>query len=314
MSKLFEGIIGTGAQPKYFWLALDIPNWGKDSDSHVSVLHDIGQGKLTGLKGISDSREIVTEWFMIARNAVIIMDSNEVIRENDIEKITYDDPDGLCANNLAMVFRLFDKRRDKNGYYGIMVNLSDRLGPILNKATDSIGHLLVHYGLPSMFDDYLKQEDMNVETAHDLAKWMWAALKAYETKQRYVDIERELDFDMFALCVRQMLMRVGQMYASESEWVVHSDSFHIPRNSRMIVGIDMAVRERYEEWLALGRPDTIDWAPWEWRLNAYDKLMTRIKENRLEDYYKIVYVDGRRFEEIRPKVMVRRREKSRPPE
>ena len=117
MSNIFEASRNGEALPRFFWLVLDIRDreLADDDTRHRKQLSDIGSGQLEGVRGISDRKEIMMNWFMVGRNAAIFLPPSAIEQSNDIERIRYDDPDHLCENNLALIYRLFNK--EKGGKY-----------------------------------------------------------------------------------------------------------------------------------------------------------------------------------------------------
>lgn len=86
---------------------------------------DLANGVLDGVQGISDTSEIIMQWYGIARDAVLVMDADKLIKSNKLSRVQYDNPEYLVSNGMAALYRIFDKKLDKSGHYGIAGNLID---------------------------------------------------------------------------------------------------------------------------------------------------------------------------------------------
>ncbi len=312
MPRLFEGIVGTGEQPSYFWLVLDIPNWNTNDDAGTernnNILSQIGKGELTGVKGVSSSKEILTDWWMMCRNAAILLKPSDLLNLNDLEKVEYDNPEQLCANDMAMLYRLFDKRRDAMGTDGLMMNIGQYVQSEISKVNQYAAHLLSYYGFQNVMARSFKLGTDHVETSADLGHFVYKVLEGFfGDHSRIENLRDDLGIDMVMISVRKALKRIGTVYSGESEWIVHSPTLRLPKGSKMLIGCDFEARDQYKEWIKQGKPDTMAWYPLKWRLDNLDRLYTNIEKYRLGDFYDLRYIDSRKWEEVRPKITLKRR-------
>jgi hypothetical protein len=291
--------------PKKFWLVIDIPVgiYGHQ-ETKQARLADIARGELTGVLGISDSKQIVTGWFMMCRNAVVLMDPEQVAERNDIEKIHYDDPDWLCRNNCAPLYRIWDKKTNKWGHDGMMMNFAQYVIELMGSIDQNCAHMMSYNGFATKFAKEWQEHQTDINSASDAAHWFEEHFAILLKQTGRYDPAEFKDIDWNA-AVRKALLKVGTMYSDEAEWLVMNPSFHIPKGSTMLIGINMEAAKLYPEWK--NSKGEFRWEMARYTLEAYEELMETIDKLRLADYYNITFVDGRKFERLRPEVMARRR-------
>jgi hypothetical protein len=312
-STLFEGIVGNGQAPNHFWLVLNIPYripYAGMEDNNDKLLNDLSRGELSGVKGISDSKEILTNWWTVGRNAAVMMSSDKVIDLNDIEQVQYDDPDHICANNMAVLFRLYDQKNDANGRENMMHHMMKDFFVSLRSINPSLERNIEYRGAARLMIKHWKENPSPVETAGDLAKVMYDVLSTSgETKYSMADDYKEGDFE-HALSLS--IVRTAGIYADEREWRVHSPHFTIPKGSVMMVAVDMEVVAGYDEWKIRSqdpnRDTTLDHQ--NYRYENYGRLMANIEAHNLRGYYTVKIIDQEKFENIRPVLNARRRERA----
>lgn len=314
-NNLFEAITNNAAPPARFWLVFDIPTHYGDDERSQARLADIARGSLTGVRGISDSKEILTGWWLIGRNAAVMMDASKVISTNDVEKISYDDPDHLCQDNFRLLYRLWDKEKDitrGDKYDGMMANLVPYFLSGLKTIDPYNQHYLDYYGLGNKAEQAWAANRQGVHDSDSAADLMYHFATTLFDKWDNEKMVQSLKKEDFYKAMRLALTHVGRIYSDESEWLVHSPSFTIPQGSTMMIGVSMEAARQYQAWKADPEsvPDaysalkTLTWFGRE--LEKHDALMKYIEDFRLRDRYKIAFVDARRFEDIRPAVKVRR--------
>lgn len=294
-------------QPKKFWLVFDIPNWEKNPDERImNRIRDIANGEFRGLRGISGSREIMTQMWMVARNAAVVMDSEAVLALNDIEQIRYDDVEYLCRNDFGILFRIFDQ----HGRYAreqVMMRIGDYLIKAMYTENKFIAQMLAHDGMPSRLGDEWMKYEKRIDGFDDAVKHLYPLLRSIKggkfTQSPYDGLSEEL----FRNALRKGLLLIGKTYSDEAEWIVHGDTFKIPPKSPLLVGVDFEVVRRYREWQE--NPDKLEFRINGYRYENYDRLVRIIHENRLHERYRVKLVDARKWEEVRPQVMTRRRNK-----
>lgn len=306
MRNLVEKIMNTAQTPKKFWMVFNMPNLVELDEHDAATLDQLKDGVLHGVKGISGSREIMMEWFG-TRNAVLVMGSDQLIAENDIEKIHYDDPDYLCANNMKALYRLWDKR---NNHQGFMQNLA---GYTFKKLSHDQNYWLSYYGLESWAGDTWKgMARPQINSFDDLVRiFPMVLVKATEhlkyksDQERIVKLIQEIDF---AEPLREALTFVGKIYSSEDEWMLHNEQLIIPQKSMLLIAIEPVT---FGEVLR----GEIDKTSMEYQIKKYryeraEGLLENIKKYKLAQRYTIKFIDREKFEDSRGRVMTNRRNKS----
>lgn len=308
MASIFESIVENPTLPKKFWLVFDIPSWSTSDDRVVErnnrILADIASGNLTGVKGISDSREIMTSWFMMGRNAAVVMDSSAVVAQNDIQKIDYLNPEYLCSDNMAPLYRIWNREhRDKLGDYGVMQNMIQYLERGLDQRT---AHNFSYNGLASRLADVWAKHPEGVNSIDDLTQVILDMIPQACDSYIARDILDHASFDGMKKAVLFALAYVARVYGEEAEWLVKSSSFHIPKGSKLIIGIDKKSIPDYHKWK--NDPDQV-WG-FKGHYEAIDRLLHIVEQYHLRDYYDVSFVDSRQFEQVRDVVLTKRRKKS----
>jgi len=329
--RVFEAITNQAQAPSRFWLVFDIPAMPKERDPNrgpdewqdavdqrtLKQLNDISRGVLEGVKGISDSKEIVTGWWMVARNAVVSMDASKVIQVNDVEKIYYDDPDHLCQDGFRLLYRIWDKKPDETKKWdGMMQNLIQYFVSGLKNLPNGEGTYaasqLEYIGFRSKAEEHWHHRNSGVNDLQSAAHWIYNLATTGGKEWENKEIAERLTSEMVLSALTAALKHVGRIYQDESEWLVHSPEFHIPSGSSLLVGTSMKAAAAYQQWKTdpnsvegamspLGMPMSLGYA-----LERHDELMKSIDKYHLRDHYKIAFVDETRFGEVRDLVKARR--------
>lgn len=306
--------------PKKFWLVFDVPSDEcRDAQDLARVedrLAQIGSGQLEGVRGISETREIVVEWFLMCRNAVAVMEPAAVAAENDIERVHYTDTEYLCRKNFAALYRVWDKegRQGKPNHYGLFQNVMEYVLAHVKKMDASLGYYLDYYGVGWKAAKLWEEDPTGVNSVADAARRSHELiLRVCEEGNHYAlrQIKESLTEEVLVRAFHDALRYVGSIYASEGEWIVHSDRFTIPKNSILMIGIDRECAEKYQQWLkdpeAFKAEDPFGWLTT--RLERHKNLMDAIERYGLRDRYAIRFVDARKFENMRGDVAVARKKK-----
>ena len=299
MRNLSEAVINDAVLPRFFWLVLDIPTYESD-DGHVeSLLTDLSHCRLKGVRGISDNKQILTNWFGIARNAAIFLEPEKVEPYNDIEQIKYNDPDALCADNLRLLFRIFDKESgEKYMAHDVMQNILRDVKTVAKSIDHNLAHLLNYYG-PSKIAMKWEEERTPINDTQSLAKFIYLSLKEF-----YEHETQDIELGTLKTVARRAITTIGSTYADEGEWVVHSPELIFPMGSTMLVGCDMEAMARYDEWLT--DKSSIEWFAWEDRMKSLKTLKTNIEHYGLDRHYKLKFIDAKRWDEMRTKLWNKR--------
>ena len=309
MPSIIESIVGTPSSvPRHFWLVLDIPNTPDSfrAERDQKILTGLSHGRLEGVRGISDTKVILTDWWLMCRNAAIMMDANEVTRLNDIEQIPYGDADALVRDNMKLLARLFSKEGgSKSERFGVMQNVMQYfVRQIKLGSLKILHHTLDYYGAAFAVSDKWSTDDYEINSVRDLATYIYNTLVGVD-KYKFQEVA-EYDPQDFILPAREALLYCGSMYESEGEWLIHDSHFVVPQKSLMLVGVDLSILHSIEEWR---QRDPDDWSmeAKKWRYERCDALLNAIKTHRLEEYYTLKFIDSNKFESIRGDLLYRRR-------
>jgi hypothetical protein len=302
--------------PKKFWLCFDVPCWKPNDEQQnerfEKQLADISSGELHGVRGISDTREIVLDWFLMARNACVVMDPNAVAAENDIEKIQYSDPEYLCANNMAALYRIWDKesRVGNTNHEGMYQNFAQYVIAAIKRQESWLGMSMQNNGVESRAARLWKEKPVGVNSVASAGQKFYDLVMEVAEREKsgwsyWGNIKESLTPEICIAATRMAVEYVGKLYSNEGEWVVSSDRFHIPHNSIMMLGVDMETYHTFHDWKAGKIEDPFRQKAW--RYENLERLLTAVEEYRLRDRYALRFVDARKFEAMRGDVMGKRR-------
>ncbi len=286
--------------PRYFWLVLDIPTYRSESGREKKMLSDLSNCRLSGIRGISDSKQILTNWFGVARNAAIFLDPTIIEQYNDIEQIPYSDVHALCAGNLKLLKRIFDKEGpSKYNDEGVMQNIAQYVQGAAKNIDVNLHHTLQYNG-PTRLAGLWGDNPQGIDSLDDLVDFFIMALNTlYKTP-----IAR----DIMSEAVYKGMKRIGSTYSDEGEWIVHSPELIYPVGCTMLVGCDMESKAMHAEWVAAGRPENDgNWFSRSSRIKSIDALLTTIEEYKLDKSYKIKFVDMGKWTQMREKLWDKRK-------
>lgn len=322
---IFEALT-VGVTPRKFWLVLDIPtdqpsfkdDWSTSrSNRDLKILSDLSKGELEGVRGISASKEIMTDWFVNSRNATLILDPEALMSMNEIEEVRYDDVDYLCANNFSVLYRLFQKEGGSRGkdHQQLMMNILPYWisalrphFPQIKSTLDYVGYTKATYYWEENHANY------NIQSLDDAA----TAIFDMFTKADYGSYGSNIREDLASIPRYELLgitkatfKHIGRIYASEAEWIVNSSHLRIPRGSTLLLAVDPRSVALYPEWLkasAEERSNPFKWDHREWSIARYDRLIKILKEYRLADFYTLKIVDATKFDNVSLKIRRRKRD------
>lgn len=214
--------------PKYFYVVFDL----KD------VFKDLLTGKIPGLKGISSSGEIEFQFLNVARDAMLIMDSKELLKLNKVTRIMYDNPMYLVSKDMEALYRIFNMRRDKNGRSRVLGNLLEYMELILKRGNvvkePALAHDMRYYGITNYGYEW-SGELKKVNGLKDLAKFLERKL-GKEFPRKESERRKEgytLSYNDYYKLIFEALLEIGRVYGSESEWVIKDSVLHVPPKSEL---------------------------------------------------------------------------------
>lgn len=310
-----------GHLPVKFWLVFDIPMKSyneSDVTRHQQIIQDVKNGRLHGVKGISDTREIVTQWLHVARNAALVMDAHAVAEANKLRRIEYADPELLCANQMAMIYRLFDKMDNRFGHIGLMQNIMQYMVRSMRDIDYNFHHQMSYYGFESrVADRYWKAieegKTPSINSISDLTEFVYSACReeasAGGTWRGHLAKEFEdLDKNHVERALREAVIIIGRMYQEEGEWEVLNDPFVVPADTVLLILYDEEISKRYDEITAQA---DIFQSVHKFRLEQHEALTELLKDGMLQSRYAVRLVDSQKFSKVRSNVSDRRSKKRR---
>lgn len=253
--------------PKDFRLMFRIPTPG------VSDLGEqLASGVLKGVTGITDSGKVLMLRMLGQnRNAMLIMPGQAVLDLNDLERIEYDDPDYLMANDMAVAQRIMGQSHSKESTIRRILNEAASFkSPVKDfmKRWESLDVRSVGGGYPS---DQLAT--IPLDSAWDFAAELFALSKpkVEEAMQRNAELGEDfvqerygplLDPDNYLKAVKAGLLAFGKSFVWEGEWLVRNKTLRIPPGSRLFVLIEGPLAAEAKQFLAendVGSQLTVRW-------------------------------------------------------
>lgn len=300
--------------PKKFWLVFDMPTatWNEgDLQKHESIFRGLQSGKMNGVRGISDTREIIGQFFAVARNAALVMDGKAVMSSNSIEKIAYDDPEELLRDNMELLYRLLNKERDRFGHRGLMERLAGYVTQAMEMIDYPHGHLMSYYGFESRIGDFWFAQteiDKTINSIEDLQDFFFRAIKRASQddsvwRRHLKDAFEDLDKEIVNRAVLKCMAHIGRIYMSEGEWQVRDPVFTVPKKSVLLILMNKKILDTYGEWkqgnynLLKGRDAAYREA---------EMIFNVIEEYGLRDRYDVRFIDAQKFDKIRGDLVVKR--------
>lgn len=300
MLSIFEALANS-ADPKKFWLVFNLPD--EQDERSLDILDGLARGELRGVQGISSSRQIVTQWLQIARNAVLVMDPQECIRLNHLTQVRYDDADFLCRDNMKVMRRIFNQT-GLQAYENIISTVLQHVARQWNDL-DRIVHDWNDIRYP-VARQWYKSIPHEVDSCDDLYRAIIAGIDNLEDTYRLNYAKESGLIDRITPeAVRAAVVSAGKMYETESEWLVHSDVFKIPANSTLLVSREDGIRDKAIEWDANDRP--MD--PFEYLYKGVLGMDHNIESFMLDKRYILRFINSQRFAKIRGEVEVKRNKK-----
>ena len=302
--------------PTKFWLVFDIPKKDYSEEQagrNAKIIEDIKLGRLHGVKGISDTREIVTQWLHVARNAALVMDAHAVAAVNNLKRIEYTNAEELCASNMKMLYRLFDKRYDRFGHQQLMQNL---MGYVIRQMKDldhNHHHQMSYYGFDSRvgyhYQEAIDKGQMTkIDTLADLCQFAYDAVIAVADeggawRSHLAKEFADLDKSILDQAVKAAVLTIGRMYSEEGEWIVANDPFIVPEDSILLMLHDAEMSQNYER---LKADTTMAGTLNKYRFESHEGLMAVLEDGKLQSRYTVRFVDSDKFAKVRSVVTDRR--------
>ena len=224
--------------PTTFWVVLDlgINNLGSAPQFFERAIKDLENGVVTGIKGISDTGQIVRQFGY--RGAFLRMPGMETVELNRLSRVLYGNPDYLCSKNLAALFRIWDHKPDTElGRNGVMHNIAiEVIKRLKDEINATAGHDLHYYGAESDAGRAWSVAPVDISSPQALSRWLYAEFARSWGLHR----NNGINFTQADIheAVQKALAGIGRIYQDEGEWLVKNGLLRIPHSSTLVVGLD----------------------------------------------------------------------------
>lgn len=295
LSKIFEN--SHQNKTKVFYLVSYLFD---EQDEFAKQLSD---RKIEDIIGISDNKFIIPSFLGIGRNLLLVMPGDEVIKNNNISKIEYNNIDFLLKNNMEMLYRIFSKNSNSySGRYGLMNNITDYIESVTKpwNVREPFGFLMknLYEGYWQPAREYGKS-NISINNVDDLINFLHNSATIFSEKTK------NISFAEFVKPVLNAFNKIAKIYKSEGEWVINDKVLNVPKNSTLIFSVSKSPNEFSKEQLEIINSDEkifhMDWD------DAYDMkyfrtIITVIKKYNLDKLYKIIWLDNKQFEKMKLKL------------
>lgn len=292
--------------PRTFRVVIEL-----DYNDPARSLKKLANMKLEGIKGISDKNDIAFSWLGIARDAMLIMKGNEVVKLNKISRVLYKNPHYLLSNNMFGLKRIWNK--SESNIIGLMNNIFKYYFEALVKNNIvkkyDVQHTAVYQNLaykakkyPSKINgvkDFVKyfRKLLEIEKKHQKEK-DWTI---YEIIRIAEDIENTSDSKL-QKAVYDMAEIMESIYGDEGEWIIKDTTLKIPKESYLYI---LITRKEYEKYMKMKKED-----PQQFKIatrmgfagdmiEKYEKIHNAVKEYGLDKKYKVKFIDKQEWDRIK---------------
>ncbi len=299
-----------GDVPKYFRVVFELDRY--DDDQIKEVFSQLQRGVFKGLTGISDRNDIIFSWLGVARDAMLVMKGPETVRLNKLSRMLYGNPNYFLSNNMYMVRRLFNKLNDRMGDSNILQNILDYVFRALGKSGKVSKYAIDYCGPSSSYSRIAYKKKTNINSSKDLVRWMRKAGRLLELKEKdaefknsyllgIIDTLAKLSDKDIEESIYDAFKEIGDIYGSEGEWVIKSNTFKIPEGSYLYI---LVPEKKYKEALQekIDQPDLVparEHMGYYDFMKKYDLLISNLEDYGINKRYKVKFIDNQEWERIR---------------
>lgn len=221
-TKLYEYILSTENYSKYYYLVLRL---------NEETLNNLATKELKGLKGISDSIDIINAFFDV-RDLMLVMKKEDVEKINEIEKIDYDDIDYLTKNNMEILRRIYDA----DDSYSIGSLLNQCVTKLYSyKYTKNKTHQLItlyrkFYALMPITRKTLERNIYDLKNIKTVKNYNDLLEKSYEIFKKFNISKEDLD-----IMLKYIILNFAAIFKKEGEVKIKNKIFKIPDNSVLFI-------------------------------------------------------------------------------
>lgn len=289
------------------------------------IYQDLLNQKIGGLKGISDKEEIQFQFLGVGRDSMLTIPSKDLLKNNNITRIMYDNPYYLVSKNMWALKRLFNASKTKWVRH-VIGNIFDHMLVVLKKEGDkkfeNFYQDAEHNAISNVKREGYKYFE-RIDSIKDLAK----AINNYVNKVFSEESNRTYNVSIkdWENLLYKTLKRIGNVYQEEGEWVVKNDSLIVPKSSKLYIlwpsglnqkaldymkDVDLEDKENVIQGLIDNNIiDELDEISWDMsKFSSHKKAVEKyIKIQKLSKIYNVEKLDKDEFEKKRMKYFERKK-------
>lgn len=285
--------------PRFFYLVTHLPAFKEEVPRFQRNVMGLQHGVLHGVKGISSSKEIISE-FMIpgSRNTVVMMPGIELLKLNKFTRVNYDNPHYMLSNNMSAL------RRVQGAYTSEKNEMMQRISyEILSylRRNHSKGYLSTDFdmeiynlknclsNLPTELPGDVDTTISGVKSIHKfIVDWLKTHcmrhvntdLNGTTTFEPKIKMTPELSKNLYDV-IYKSIQNMTKKYQIEGEWINKGNILVVPPGSRMLIA-------------------TVN-------RNEYDFLSDLIKATKMYSRYQIRWTKGSTFNDAVSNMQDRRK-------
>ncbi|RLA38978.1 MAG: hypothetical protein DRR06_19870 [Gammaproteobacteria bacterium] len=298
---IVERSFGKKDIPKAFRVVFDIKKDG--------AVESLNKMVISGIKGISDSGEIIYEFLGVGLDAMLVMNGQKLVDTNKLSRVMYNNPHYMLSKNLEASKRLFNRNDDKS-----------------NAAT---WHRLFEYIFKRFLkDDLVSSYDLQastivqslswtdaasntkINTVKDAARMMKVATKQLIKKKTtwknydWLSFIIDLPDSKLQKYIYDGLLDMGKVYKVEGEWLIKNKKLVIPKGSILYIltTFNNDMIKRYEK----GELDGNEMLTQERYIKREIEFRDKIKKAGLAKKYLLKWLDWKAFEASRKKMFAKK--------
>jgi hypothetical protein len=234
--KLFESFTITTRKKFYFCF-----------DIKPHIIPQLAEGKLIGLKGVSDNKNNVEQWF-IHKDTMLVMNQDEVLKLNPhLEQLDYLNPDYMLSNGMNALFRVYQSGKDDTR--DVMQKIGNNFERLMKTHqknqpfADDLSSFIGYYG--SLFAEL--GQDKEINSLKDFQDFFYLLLSELYPKKSY-DIKKISHMLTREVCdelAEKIIKLCGYTFMNEHEWITNGYDFIIPQNSQLFISRNASNFKKY---------------------------------------------------------------------
>lgn len=296
--------------PKTFRVVFEVNKY--DESEMISVIRQLGNMKLEGMEGISGSGQIVFNWLGVARDAMLVMNGQEVIDLNKMSRFMYGNPNYFLSNNMKYAKRLFSKSGSVTGDNNILHNILEYLFGVLGK-TGKIDKSLIEYcAAYQSYAHVAYKKNTGISSTKDLIKWIRKAgevLKKEDEEKEWknwhlmqvVEAMSKLSNSDIESAIYKAFERIGEIYGDEAEWDTKANYLKVPKGSYLYILVDKKEYEKAKKmqkdepvkFKGLGQQRRLE------TIQKYENIEKVFKQYGIFKKYKVKFIDRSEWDRVR---------------